>query len=379
MKQKKQNFQRIFNIFKKWVTILSNLLLHIQSNGSQSRRVYTNQNNRQCVRTFSLEPAQANNVIDKVKKSLTYSHPNIVKITKLEEEIEEQFCSSFKRVHVTMEYSDQTITILEQNQIKEFIFQVIQGLIYLDFKGVDTCQFSPSKILQFGTEFKLVDTSFLQEVGDFQRLYFDQVPVDEWMISPEVMTSVKTTHIKNFNNQKATVFNFGIIMVYLLTQIHPMNALIYNYDLGRLTNHFDNYINLINNDFPTNIQTIVKGCCRIEPSQRISYKEILEQLTIQEIPKILAESPQKPQQEYRIPSNQQLSFNPSYEDVNRVLTELQNNSQEKVQSPKFMESICEQSAKPKVKKLYNLENKYVASKRNSTQSTQKPVSNQRWK
>ena len=30
-----------------------------------------------------------------------------------------------------------------------------------------------------------------------------------------------------------------------------MNALIYNYDLGRLTNHFDNYINLINNDFPS--------------------------------------------------------------------------------------------------------------------------------
>lgn len=54
---------------------------------------------------------------------------------------------------------------------------------------------------------------------DFERLYINQVLPIDWMIAPEVMKSLRVN--TQFNNQKASIFNLGMMLITLLTKIHP--------------------------------------------------------------------------------------------------------------------------------------------------------------
>ena len=66
------------------------------------------------------------------------------------------------------------------------------------------------------------------------------------MVAPEVMNSLKFSHPPSFNSQQAVAFNFGIMMLTLLT-INPIAAEIYNYKDLELTSKFDDYVAQIEN------------------------------------------------------------------------------------------------------------------------------------
>ena len=54
----------------------------------------------------------------------------------------------------------------------------------------------------------------------------------------------KNEWYKKFNNEKATIFNFGLIIIALYTETTPLEAEIYNYEKCCLTEKFDKYLKL---------------------------------------------------------------------------------------------------------------------------------------
>lgn len=195
-----------------------------------------------CQRTFVQSESETQRLVEKLHKAQSHNSPFIVRILKVDVQEQDQFCSNYKSVHATLEFSPYSVTQIAD--VHSFLNQVVNGLLIQDYQGVDNCAFSSSKILLFpNDQYKLLDTHILTETTDFEKLYVGQITAQNWMVAPEVMRAL--LHNTPFNNQKAAVFSLGIITVYLLTNVHPQEAGIYNYEQLTLTNAFAQYVDLV--------------------------------------------------------------------------------------------------------------------------------------
>ncbi|CAK84440.1 unnamed protein product (macronuclear) [Paramecium tetraurelia] len=320
----------------------------------------------QCLKTVIVEESQYKDQMDSLKKIivkdvLSQNQPNcssLVCVNRLETQKQEEFCSNYVKIYLTADYSDQPVQ--ELKDVKLFMLDIIQALSVMDQKGVNNCQFCPAKILQFGDRVKVVNTQLFTETSDYEQLYFNEVSKDDWMIAPEVMHSLKVNCPPSFNSELAVIFNFGIMMIYLLTGVHPKDADIYDYKNLTLNDNLSSYVQSIEQlQIPSHIKQLIQDCVNVKPNQRPTFKLITNLLRQVEIPLQVS----------HIKNEEVLTsqiFNPCYEDVKKVLSEshvnknlnFHNESPQKIEKQQFMTDTQQSAQFRKSKQIYNLENTY---------------------
>ncbi|CAD8108940.1 unnamed protein product [Paramecium sonneborni] len=326
------------------------------------------QDQLQCLKTVIVEESQYKDQMESLKKIivkdvLSQNQPNcssLVCVNRLETQKQEEFCSNYVKIYLTADYSDQQIQQLKD--LKLFMLDVIQALQVMDQKGVNNCQFCPSKILQFGDRIKVVNTQLFTEISDYELLYLNEVSKDDWMIAPEVMHSLKVNSPPSFNSELAVIFNFGIMMIYLLTGVHPKNAQIYDYKNLTLNDNLSSYVhNLEQLQIPSHIKQLIQDCVNVKATLRPTFNLITNQLRQVEIPLQVSQI----KNEEIVQQNNQI-FNPCYEDVKKVLSEshvnknlnFHNESPNKIDKQQFMTDTQQSAQFRKSKQIYNLENTY---------------------
>ncbi|CAD8100048.1 unnamed protein product [Paramecium primaurelia] len=330
-------------------------------------KVYKGPSNQlQCLKTVIVEESQYKDQMDSLKKMivkdvLSQNQPNcssLVSVNRLETQKQEEFCSNYVKIYLTADYSDQQIQ--QPKDVKLFMLNIIQALQIMDQKGVNNCQFCTSKILQFDDHVKVVNTQLFTEISDYEQLYFNEVSKNDWMIAPEVMNSLKVNCPPSFNSELAVIFNFGIIMINLLTGIHPQDAQIYDYKNLTLNDNFSSYIHSIDQlQIPNHIKQLIQDCVNVKATLRPTFNSIINLLRQVEIPLQVSQIKNED-----VSTNQ--IFNPCYEDVKKVLSEshvnknlnFHNESPQKIEKQDFLTDTQQSAQFRKSKQIYNLENAY---------------------
>ncbi|CAD8101687.1 unnamed protein product [Paramecium sonneborni] len=324
------------------------------------------QDQLQCLKTVIVEESQYKDQMESLKKMivkevLSQNQPNcssLLCINRLETQKQEEFCSNYVKIYLTADYSDQSIKQIKD--LKLFMLDVIQALQIMDQMGVNNCQFCPTKILSFGDRIKVVNTQLFTEISDFEQLYLNEVTKEDWMIAPEVMHSLKVNCSPSFNSELAVIFNFGIMMINLLTGVHPKDAQIYNYKNLTLKDNLQSYVNTLDQiQIPSHIKQLIQDCVNVKAPLRPTFKLIINSLRQVEIPFQVSQlkSEELSQQNNQI-------FTPCYEDVKKVLSEshvnknlnFHNESPNKVDKQQFMTDTQQSAQFRKSKQIYNLEN-----------------------
>ncbi|CAK95124.1 unnamed protein product (macronuclear) [Paramecium tetraurelia] len=320
----------------------------------------------QCLKTVIVEESQYKDQMDSLKKMmvkdvLSQNQTNcssLICINRLETQKQEEFCSNYVKIYLTADYSDQPIQQLKD--VRSFMLDIIQALSVMDSQGVNNCQFCPAKILQFGDRVKVVNTQLFTEISDYEQLYFNEVSKDDWMIAPEVMNSLKVNCPPTFNSESAVIFNFGIMMINLLTGVHPKDASIYDYKNFALKDNLSAYAHSIDQlQIPSHIKQLIQDCVNVKPTLRPTFKMITNSLKQIEIPLQVSQIKNE-----EVTTNQ--IFNPCYEDVKKVLSEshvnknlnYHNESPQKIEKQQFMTDTQQSAQFRKSKQIYNLENAY---------------------
>ncbi|CAD8116238.1 unnamed protein product [Paramecium sonneborni] len=368
-------------------------------------KVFKNsQEKQQCLRTFTLQEEEANKINEEIKK-VNEEQYNFVKINKIEHEVESQLCSTFHKIHLTIDYTEKNLKNIYQIDVQKFSLEMLRTLAFLDFRKRDTCQFSLSKLLLFGDQVRIVDQQLLCQQSDYQRILSGDIKCEDWYFAPEVLKCLRMNDYKQFNNEKATIFNFGLIMISLYTEVTPYEAEIYNYEKYCLTEKFDKYLKLFTQfNLNKNLEKQILDCVSMIPDRRPTYSQLLDEFSNPSIFEQEVEdkspSPQKAESSYLVPTDQLVSFNPTLMDE-RVLSDTTNKKlndnkilmkkidQEKhqntpiCQSPKFrQESLQTQTTVGNLRstKLYNLEGlqKQQRNIQNKSKSQQKKLNNKKF-
>ncbi|CAD8094901.1 unnamed protein product [Paramecium primaurelia] len=364
-------------------------------------KVFKNcQDKYQCLRTFTVQEDEANKIYEEFQQ-LNQEQYNLVRINKIEHEIESQLCSKFHKIHLTLDYTEKHLKNIYQINVQKFSIDILKTLSFLNSRKIDTCQFCLSKLLIFGDQVKIVYQQLLSQQSDYQCILSGDLKCEDWYFAPEVMKCLRMNDSKTFNNEKATIFNFGLIMIAIYTETTPYEAEIYNYEKCCLTEKFDKYINLFT-QFHLNkkLEKLILACVSFIPDKRPTYQQLLDEFNYPSIFEQQVEdqspSPQKTDSTYLIPTNQLVSFNPTVMDervlsdtTNQKLNDNQNRilmkkiDQEKhqntpiCQSPKFrQETMQTQTTIGNLKstKLYDLDKlqkKQSRNKQNQSKSQQK--------
>ncbi|CAD8118970.1 unnamed protein product [Paramecium sonneborni] len=368
-------------------------------------KVFKNcQEKYQCLRTFTVQEDEANKISEEFEK-LNKEQYNLVKINKIEHEIESQLCSTFHKIHLTIDYTEKHLKNIYQINMQKFSIEILRTLAFLDSRKTDTCQFCLSKLLIFGDQVRIVEQQLFSHQSDYQRILSGELKCEDWYFAPEVMKCLRMNDQKQFNNEKATIFNFGLILIALYTEVTPYEAEIYNYEKCCLTEKFDKYLKLFTQfNLNKKLEKLILACVSFTPDKRPTYSQLLDEFSNPQIFEQQVEdqspSPQKVDSTYLVPTNQLVSFNPTVMDE-RVLSDTTNKKlndnkilmkkidQEKhqntpiCQSPKFrQESLQTQTTIGNLRstKLYNLESlqKQDRNKQNQSKSKQKINQNKKF-
>lgn len=62
-----------------------------------------------------------------------------MRINKIEHEVESQLCSTFHKIHLTLDYTEKHLKNIFQINVQKFTIDILKTLSFLDSRKTDTC------------------------------------------------------------------------------------------------------------------------------------------------------------------------------------------------------------------------------------------------